>query len=81
LFLNESDISGDVADFASGAVARFAFDQGVAALSVLTVSQNTSTGEKIEEHERQSRMDAAARIIFETLALDMKNQIKEEEIK
>ena len=43
---------------------------GVDALSILTVSENTKTGEKMEEHERRSRLNAAARLVFETMALD-----------
>ena len=70
LFLDKSGVSGDIVDFASGAVARFAVEQGIAALSVLTVSQNTATGERMEQHERQSRFHDAARITFETLAMD-----------
>lgn len=40
---------------------------GVKALSVLTVSENTMTGEKMEEHERRSRFYPAALLVFETL--------------
>ena len=70
LFLKKTDISGDVVDFASGAVAGYAAAQGIAAISILTVSQNTASGERMEEHERQSRMHAAAQLVFETFALD-----------
>ena len=48
----------------------FAKDNGIAALSVLTVSENTVTGEKMEEHERRSRLYSAARLVFETAALE-----------
>ena len=41
---------------------------GFAALSILTVSENTATGESMEEHERRSRLYAAARLAFETFA-------------
>ncbi|MCL1817071.1 MAG: hypothetical protein FWG43_05675 [Clostridiales bacterium] len=75
LFLNMSGITGDIADFAAGAVAGFAADYGMAALSVLTVSQNTATREQIEEHERQSRLNAAAQIVFESCALDAKDHV------
>ena len=44
-------------------------ENGVAALSVLTVSENIATDEKMEEHERRSRLYSAARLVFETAAL------------
>jgi len=43
-------------------------ENGIAAISVLTVSENTETGEKMEEHERRSRLYPAALLVFETLA-------------
>ena len=73
MLLDDSLISGDIADFASGAVARFAAEHGIAAISVLTVSRNTAIGERIEEHERQSRFNAAAQLVFEALAKDAGN--------
>ena len=42
---------------------------GIAALSVLTVTENTASGEKMEEHERRSRLYAAARLVFDIFAL------------
>ena len=74
MFIEESVTPGDITDFASGAVARFAAGRELAVLSVLTVSQNTATGERIEEHERQSRFNAASQLVFETLAMDAKEQ-------
>jgi len=53
----------------TGALYERARNDGIEALSILTVSENTKTGEKIEEHEKQSRYYAAARLVFETLAL------------
>jgi len=44
--------------------------EGAASLSILTISENRKTGEKMEEHERRSRLYAAARLAFETLAAD-----------
>ena len=41
----------------------------LAALSVLTVTKNTGTGEQMEEHERRSRLYNAARLAFETAVL------------
>ena len=70
--------SGQAVDYASGAIAQYAGDHGFAALSVLTVSQNLITGERIGEHERQSRFNAAARIVFETLLMDCHHRKKEE---
>lgn len=69
-FLREVPASAEVTDFAAGAVAEYAAGHGIAALSVLTVSRNTKSGEAVEEHERQSRFHDAARLVFETLAND-----------
>lgn len=69
-FLGAGGDSRGITDFASGAVARYAAGHGLAALSILTVSQNTANGEGLEEHERQSRFHDAARLTFEALALD-----------
>ena len=73
IFLDGDIIPGDIVDFASGAVAEFAAEHGIAAVSVLTVSQNTATGVRIEEHERQSRFNAASQLVFEALAIDTGN--------
>ena len=43
---------------------------GIEALSVLTVSENTKTGDKMEDHEKRSRLYAAAHLAFEMLALE-----------
>ena len=74
LFLDEIIAQADIVDFASGAAVRYAAGHGLAVLSVLTVSQNTVTGEKMEEHERQSRFNAASQLVFETLAMDAQTQ-------
>jgi len=68
--LDESSVAGDVVDFASGAVAQYAAKYGLAALSVLTVSRNIVTGERIDEHERQSRFNTASQLVFETINKD-----------
>jgi purine-nucleoside phosphorylase len=72
--LETTEVSGNITDFASGAVADFAATHGIAALSILTVSQNTSTEERMEDHERQSRFNDASRLVFETLAMDDKKE-------
>jgi len=58
-----------IIDGVTGSLYERAITDGIEALSILTVSENTKTGEKIEEHEKQSRFYAAARLVFETLAL------------
>jgi len=50
-----------------------ASDACVEALSILTVSDNTLSGEKMEEHEIRSRFYAASRLAFETFALEIEN--------
>lgn len=57
-----------ILDFATGGVYRYAEENGLAALSLLTVSENALTGERIDESERQSRFHSAAVLAFETLA-------------
>ena len=64
---------GGFLDFATAAIASYAAENQLAALSVLTVSQCYASGERIEEHERQSRFHDAARIAFETFAQDSRN--------
>lgn len=59
----------DIIDSITGAVYGQARADGVKALSVLTVAENVKTGEKMEEHELRSRFYAAARLVFETMAL------------
>ena len=58
-----------LADEDTGGLYEQAEKLGIAALSILTVTKNTDTGEQMEEHERRSRLYNAARIAFETLTL------------
>jgi len=58
-----------ITDSVTGALYEQARIDGIEALSILTVSENTKTGEKMEEHERRSRFYAAARLVFEMLAI------------
>ena len=60
----------DISDSVSGELYESAKEHGFAALAVLTVSENTETGERMEEHERRSRLYAAARLVFESMALN-----------
>jgi len=60
---------GCIVDSITGAIYKQAQADGIEALSILTVSENAKTGEKMEEHERRSRFYAAARLVFEMLAL------------
>jgi purine-nucleoside phosphorylase len=55
-------------DNASAAIYEGARACGLAALAILTVSENSATGARLEEHERRSRFYAASRLAFETLA-------------
>ena len=59
---------GCIVDDITGALYEQARADGIKALSILTVSENTRTGEKMEEHEKRSRFYAAARLVFETFA-------------
>jgi len=61
---------GCIVDDVTGALYDQTRADGIKALSVLTVSENTKTGEKIEEHEKRSRFYAAARLVFEMHALN-----------
>ena len=63
-------VSDDVTDSVTRALYERARECGIAALSILTVSENIETGEHMEEHERRSRLYAASRLAFETLAAD-----------
>lgn len=58
---------GCIIDGVSGGLYERAKTEGVEALSILTVTENTKTGEKAEEHERRSRLYAASRLVFEAL--------------
>ena len=62
--------SGAVSDEATSALYEAAKEKEIEALSVLTVSENIVTGEKMEEHEIRSRFYAAARLVFETFAVE-----------
>ena len=73
---DDTETRSDITDFASEAISKYTTANGIAALSILTVSQNTATGERIEEHERQSRFHAASKLVFEALALDGRRQQK-----
>ena len=64
--------TGYLEDPHTAAFFTYAKEHGVAALSVLTVSENIETGEQMEEHERRSRLYNAARLTLELLALDIK---------
>jgi len=60
---------GCIVDSITGALYAQAQADAIEALSILTVSENAKTSEKMEEHERRSRFYAAARLVFEMLAL------------
>jgi len=68
------DISGNaIRGFGAGAnggitgdIYAWAKENSVAALSVLTVTENAETGEKMYEHERRDQLYDAARLAFET---------------
>jgi len=66
-----SDIAevGGFSDAVTGALYETARTENIEALSVLTVSENKITGEKMEEHEVRSRFHAASRLVFETAVL------------
>ena len=63
-----SDYNG-ITELYTGAIYDCAHEFGMAALSILTISENTETREKMEEHERRSRFYNAARLAFELMAL------------
>ena len=67
--IDDGGLTGDVIDFASGVISTYALKRKIAIVAILTVSRNLATGESMEEHERQSRMNDAARLAFETLAM------------
>ena len=66
----DGEAPNGILDFASDAVFCCARTLGLTALSLLTVSENAATGERVEDHERQSRFHNASRLCFETLALE-----------
>ena len=51
-----------VTDFASGAVFEYATACGLTAASILTVSENSLSGQRIGDAQRQSRFHSAAKI-------------------
>jgi purine-nucleoside phosphorylase len=61
---------GCIIDDITGVLYGQAQASGIEALSVLTLSENKKTGEKIEEHEKRSRFYAAASLVFETFAIN-----------
>ena len=52
----------------TGGLYELAQAYGVEALAILTVSENTATGESMDEHEVRSRFYGASRLSFELLA-------------
>ena len=60
-----------ILDEVTGAFYEQARADGIEALSVLTVSENTATREHIEEHERRSRFYAASHLVFETFGSEL----------
>ena len=60
---------GGISDAVTVALYETARTENIEALSVLTVSENRMTGEKMEEHEIRSRFYAASRLVFETAVL------------
>ena len=62
-----SSANGDIV----GDIYSWAKNNDVAALSVLTVTENIATAEIMEDHERHSRLYNAAHLAFETTALEV----------
>jgi purine-nucleoside phosphorylase len=62
-------VIGGVIDGVTGALYEQAGAGSVKALSVLTVAENTKTGEKMEQQEIRSRLYPAARLVFEMFAV------------
>ena len=67
LFIERKPISGDIVDFATSSIYQFSSEHGIAALTILTVTRNTATGDHMEDHERQSRFHSATQLSFETI--------------
>ena len=59
-----------VADSHTGGIYELAKEGNIAALSILTITENAATGEQMEEHERRSRLYHAAQLVFETISTD-----------
>ncbi|MFP3154782.1 hypothetical protein LQZ18_10245 [Lachnospiraceae bacterium ZAX-1] len=55
----------EIIDFSSHALYRYALEQGLAAISILTVAEDLAKNQRIEDAERQSRFHNAARIAFD----------------
>ena len=60
---------GGIVDEASDELYKLAQEKEIEALSILTVSENTITGEKMEKNEVISRLYPASRLVFEMFAL------------
>ena len=60
---------GGISDAVTGALYETARTENIEALSVLTVSENSISGEKMEEHEIRSRFHVASRLVFEMAVL------------
>jgi len=58
-----------IADVVTNELYSHAGSHNIATLSILTVSENNETGEKMEENERRSRLYPAALLVFESFAL------------
>jgi len=58
-----------IIDGVTGALYEQAKADGIEVLSVLTVSENTATGEILDDHERRSRFYAASRLVFEIFGI------------
>ena len=63
-----TDVDSGIFDDVTAGFYELAAAGGSDALAVLTVAENTRTGECMEEHERRSRFYAAARLVFEIAA-------------
>ena len=59
----------DIVDFAHSGFSEIEEAAGAEYLSLLVVSENTHTKEKIDESVRQSGFNIAAQLAFETLAI------------
>jgi purine-nucleoside phosphorylase len=62
-------VEGCITDDITEELYLIAQETNINALSILTVSENTETGEKVETHEFHSRFHTAARLAFETIVM------------
>jgi purine-nucleoside phosphorylase len=62
-------IEGCITDEITEGLYLIAQSDNIDVISVLTVSENTATGEKMEAHEYHSRFHTAARLAFETIVM------------